>query len=80
MFRFQKGDEVVLLNSEGHTDFLPVGSRGVVFCQYTTTPTAYEVTFWDSQGEEFGTIVYENELGPSKVAVAQPLREAVGAA
>ena len=80
MFRFQEGDKVVLLNSEGHTDFLPVGSQGVVFCQYTTTPPAYEVTFRDSQGKSFGTIVYENELGPANAAAAQPLREAVGAA
>lgn len=80
MFRFQEGDEVVLLNAEGHTDFLPVGSRGIVFCQYTTMPLAYEVTFLDSQGEEFGTVVYENELGPSKVTAEQPLREAVGVA
>lgn len=63
MFRFQEGDEVVLLNAEGHTDFLPVGSRGVVFCQYTTTPPAYEVNFRDSTGDSFGTIVQENELG-----------------
>ena len=67
MFRFQEGDEVVLLNSENHTDFLPVGSHGVVFCQYTTTPPAYEVTFRDSRGEDFGTIVQENEIGALNV-------------
>lgn len=80
MFRFQEGDEVVLLNSEGHTDFLPVGSHGVVFCQYTTMPPAYEVTFRDSQGERFGTIVYETELGLLNARGPQSPREAVGAA
>ena len=79
MFKFQEGDEVVLLNSEGHTDFLPVGSHGVVFCQYTTTPLAYEVTFRDSQGKSFGTIVYEAELRPLDSRTSQPLREVVGA-
>ena len=67
MFRFQEGDEVVLLNSDGHADFLPDGTQGVVFCQYTTMPPAYEVIFRNSQGEDFGTIVQENEIGALNV-------------
>lgn len=74
-FKFQDGDEVVLKNSEGHASFLQVGSLGTVFCQYATTPPAYEVNFRDVNGEEFGSIVYENEVELAHSAVTVPARE-----
>lgn len=78
-FRFQDGDKVVLTKGEGHAEFLSTGSRGVVFCQYTTTPPAYEVNFLDSRGEEFGAVVYEDEIELVQETVNPPKREAVRA-
>jgi len=78
-FKFQDGDEVVLKDGEGHASFLPVGSFGVVFCQYATTPPAYEVNFRDVNGEEFGSIVYEDEAESAHNVVAVPVREAARA-
>ena len=77
-FRFQEGDAVAL--KEGHTAFLPTGSEGIVFCQYTTSPPAYEVNFQDVNGEEFGSVVYEDELEPSRSEAVMGVREAVGVA
>ena len=54
-------DELVTLK-EGYSDHLPSGSQGSVFCLYTTTPPAYEINFIDSEGKEFGAIMYEDEL------------------
>ena len=79
MFRYQEGDEVVLKNGEGHVWFLPTGSRGVVFCQYTTTPPAYEVTFTGIGGRSVGNIFYEDELEAAEKALPLVQREAVGA-
>jgi len=79
-FKFQEDDEVVLINGEGHASFLPVGSFGTVFCQYTTTPPAYEVNFKDVSGEDFGSIVYENEIELARDVVRAPAREAARAA
>lgn len=78
MFRYQKDDEVILKAGESHAWFLPTGSRGVVFCQYTTTPPSYEVNFEDVEGQQFGTIVDEDEI---EAVAALPLtqREAVSA-
>lgn len=79
-FRFQDGDEVMLKDGEGHAWFLPVGSRGIVFCQYATSPPAYEVNFRDVRGEEFGSVVYEDEIELARDVVTSPTREAVRAA
>ena len=57
---FQQDDTVVL--KEGHTDFLPTGTHGVVFCYYTTTPPAYEINFAVSDGEDFGAIMFEDDI------------------
>ena len=58
--KFQEGEIVTL--KEEYSDFLPAGSHGSVFCFYTTTPPAYEINFLASDGEEFGAIMYEDEL------------------
>lgn len=79
-FRFQEDDKVVLKTGEDHAEFLPAGSQGVVHCQYTTTPPAYEVTFLDSQGEQFGTIVCEDEIELAQETVNLPKRETARAA
>ncbi len=76
-FRFQCGDEVMLKDGERHAWFLPAGSRGTVFCQYATTPPAYEVNFRDVKGEEFGSVVYEDEVEPVRERAAPPGRKAV---
>ena len=78
-FRFQDGDEVVLKNGEDHAWFLPTGSRGVVFCQYSTTPPAYEVNFCDIRGETFGAVVYEDELDMVNETVASKTLTIAGA-
>lgn len=77
-FRFGEDEAVVL--KEGLSDFLPTGIKGVIFCQYATLPPAYEVNFRDANGEEFGTVVYEDELESLRSGDASPVREAVGAA
>ena len=76
-FRFAEGEAVTL--KEDRTDFLPAGSQGIVFCQYTTLPPAYEVNFQDADGEEFGAVVSEDELEPSRLVAVPLTREAVGA-
>ena len=75
-FKFQEDDKVVLIDGEGHASFLPVGSLGIVFCQYTTTPPAYEVNFRDVSGKELGSIVYEDEIELARDGVTVPVREA----
>lgn len=75
-FKFQEGDAVAL--REDHTEFLPAGSRGTVFCQYDTTPPAYEVNFQDTAGELFGAVMYEDEIEPVHKRAAT--REAARAA
>ena len=62
MFRFQEDDEVVLKDGKDYSQFLRAGSRGVIFCQYATTPPAYEVTFEGVDGKPFGGIFYEGEI------------------
>ncbi len=79
-FRFQDGDEVMLKDGEGHAWFLPAGSRGIVFCQYATTPPAYEVNFRDVKGEAFGSVVYEDEIELAHDGVTTSTRQAVSAA
>jgi len=80
-YRFQEGDEVVLKDPESHSRFLQVGSRGVVFCQYATTPPAYEVNFEGVEGRQFGTIAYEDELESAEESLFLNVgqREAVSA-
>lgn len=75
-FKHEEGDHVALV--EDFTDYLPAGSLGVIFCQYTTTPPAYEVNFVSTDGELIGNIFYEDEI--EAVQKAQPLqRETVSA-
>lgn len=78
-FRFQEGDEVVLKNGEDHSRFLRTGSHGVVFCQYTTTPPAYEVNFEGVDGKQFGSIMFEDDIEAAQNAQPLVQREAVGA-
>ncbi len=77
-FKFQEGDTVAL--KEDQSDYLPAGSRGTVFCQYHTTPPAYEVNFWDTAGELLGAIMCEDEIEATHQKVAPMEREAVGVA
>jgi hypothetical protein len=72
-FKYHEGDRVAL--KEDHTDFLPAGTHGIVFCYYTTTPPAYEINFALRDGEDFGAIMFEDDiefcsnsccLGPAK--------------
>ena len=69
--KYQEDDQVVLL--EDFADYLPAGSIGVVFCQYTTAPPAYEVNFVDTTGRSVGNIFYEDEI--VALQKAQPLVE-----
>ena len=77
-FKFQEDD--IVAPQEDHTNFLPAGSRGTVFCQYGTVPPAYEVNFQDTAGELFGAVMYEDEIESVRERVAPPKREAVRAA
>ncbi len=79
MFRFQEDDEVILKSGQDHSQFLRDGSRGIVFCQYATTPPAYEVTFEGVDGKQYGTIVDEDEIEAIEAALPLVQREAVGA-
>ena len=79
IFRFQEGDEVVLKSGKDYSQFLRTGSRGVVFCQYVTTPPAYEVTFGSVDGKQYGAIVDEDEIEAAPSALPLVQREAVGA-
>jgi hypothetical protein len=77
VFKFEEGDEVVLRNGEGHSSFLTAGSRGVIFCQFASDPPAYEVNFRDSMGQEFGSIVYEDDIEMMRDTTVLPWREVV---
>ena len=74
--KYQENDQVVL--AEDFTDHLPAGSLGSIFCQYTTTPQAYEVNFIDTSGQLVGGIFYEDELKAMEAVKTPTVREAVG--
>ena len=58
--KYQENDQVAL--KEDFADYLPAGSVGVIFCQYTVTPPAYEITFLGTDGRGVGGIFYEDEI------------------
>ena len=75
--KYQEDDQVAL--KEDFADYLPAGSVGVIFCQYTTTPPAYEINFVDITGRVVGGIFYEDEIEAAPSALPLIQREAVGA-
>ena len=68
--KYQADDQVAL--KEDFADYLPAGSVGVVFCQYMTTPPAYEITFVDTSGRGVGGIFDEDDIETVQKAV-QPI-------
>ena len=70
--KYQKDDQVAL--KEDFADHLPAGSLGVIFCQYTTTPPAYEITFVDTSGQGVGGIFYEDEIESAQKGLQPVIR------
>ena len=75
--KYQEDDQVIL--KEDFADYLPGGSVGIVFCQYTTVPPAYEINFVDTTGRSVGGIFYEYEIEAIQKTAALPSRETADA-
>ena len=70
--KYQEDDQVAL--KEDFADYLPAGSVGVIFCRYTTTPPAYEITFTGTSGQGVGGIFYEDEIESVHTSVQPVIR------
>jgi len=75
--KYQEDDQVAL--REDFADYLPAGSLGTIFCQYSTTPPAYEITFLDTGGRGVGGIFYEDEIELAQKAVQPVIRREAAA-